>query len=122
MRLKNIVQDMINKGNLIVDVHKTNGDHEAFKHPLPNYDKDKSSTSNNTKGARINHLYENTIIHISTYDNQVNVIKIKDKQEHASINVTTKAQKYILKGNTSTSTTLPKTQYNLVDQLRRTPS
>lgn len=36
--------------------------------------------------------------------------------------MTTKAKKYVLKGHTLTSTTIPKTQYNLVDQLRRSPA
>lgn len=58
MRLKNIFQDMIDKGDLTIDSHKTNGDHKAVKHPLPNYDKGGESTSNNTKGARINHIYK----------------------------------------------------------------
>lgn len=79
MRLKNIVQDMIHREDLTVDGHKTNGDHEYLKNPLPNYNKGGASMSNNSKGAHINHINENTINHISTYDNQVNVIKIKDK-------------------------------------------
>lgn len=120
MRLKNIIQDMINRGDLTVDGLKTNDDHDAFKIPLPNYNKGGPSSSNDTEGARINHLYNNTINHILTDDNQINFIKIKDKQDHASINVTTRAQKYVLKGQTSTSTTIPKTQYNVVDQVRRT--
>lgn len=105
----------------MVDGHKTNGDHEAFKDPLPNYDKGEATTSNN-KGARINHIYDNVNNHISTYDNQVNITKINDKQEDASLNVTTRAQKYVLKGTTSKATTLPKTQYNLVDQLQKIPA
>lgn len=113
---------MMDKGDIIVDGHKTNSDHEEFKDPLPNYDKGGATTSNNNKGDRINHIYDNVINHILAYDNQVNVIKIKDKQEHAPVNVTTWAQKYVLKGSTSKAKTLPKTQYNLVDQLQKTPA
>lgn len=108
MRLKNIIQDMIDRGDLIVDGLKTNNDNDTFRNPLSNYNKGGSSTSNDIKGAQINHLNNNTINHISIDDNQVNVIKIKDK--------------YVLKGNTSASATNPKTQYNLVDQLWRTPT
>lgn len=61
---------MIDRGDLTIEGLKTNGDHDAFKNPLPNYNKG---------GARINQLYNNTINHISTDDNQINVIKIKDK-------------------------------------------
>lgn len=114
MRLKNIVQDMIDRGDLTVDGLKTNGDHGAFKNPLPNYNKDGASTSNDTCGARINH--------ISAEDNQVNVITINDKCEHESVNVTTRAQKYVLKGHTSTTNTIPKIQYDLVSQLHKTPT
>lgn len=56
MRLKNIVQDMIDKGDIMVDDHKTNGDHEALKNPLPNYNKGGASTLNNTKETHINHI------------------------------------------------------------------
>lgn len=62
---------MIEKGDIMVNGHKTNGDHEAFKNPLPNYDKGGESMCNNNKGTHINY--------ISTYDNKINVIKIKDK-------------------------------------------
>lgn len=103
---------MIGKGDITIDGHNTNGDYETFKDPLPNYE--------NNKGAHTNHIHDNVINHISTYDNQVNVIKIKDKQEHELVNVTRRAQKYVLKGSTSKATTLPKTQYSLVDQLQKT--
>lgn len=36
LRLKNLFQDLIDNGNIMVDGHKTNDDHEAFKSPLPN--------------------------------------------------------------------------------------
>lgn len=85
-----MVQYLLDKGDIMVDGHKINDDHEAFKNPLPNYDKGASSSSNN-KGVGINHIYDNTINHISTYGNQINVIKIKDKQEHVPVNVTTRA-------------------------------
>lgn len=55
---------MIDKGDITVDGHKTNGDHEAFKDPGTNYDKGGATTSNNNKGARINHIYNNVINHI----------------------------------------------------------
>ncbi|GLJ31915.1 hypothetical protein SUGI_0642360 [Cryptomeria japonica] len=90
MRLKHMVQDMIDRGDLTIDGLKTNGDHGAFKNPLPNYNKDGASTSNDPRGARINHIYNNTINHISAEDHQVNVITIRDKCDHESVNVTTR--------------------------------
>lgn len=108
LRLKNLVQDLLDKGDITVDGHKTNDDHVAFRNPLLNYDKGASSSSNK-KGPHINHVYNNIINHISAYGNHINVIKIKDKQEQVPVNVTTGAQsKYVLKGNTSKAPTPPK--------------
>lgn len=120
MRLKNIVQDMIDWGDLTVDGLKTNGDHRAFKNPFPNYNKDGASTSNDACGACINHIYNNIVNHISAEDHQVNVITIPNQHDHESINVTTRAQKYVLKGHTAPTTTTPKIQYDLVSQLCKT--
>lgn len=78
LRLKNLVQDLLNNSDIMIDGHKNNDDHEAFKNQIPNYDKGSSSSSNN-KEDNINHIYENIINHILECDNQVNVIKIKDK-------------------------------------------
>lgn len=77
LRLICLVQDLLDKGDIMVDGHKTNNDHEAFKNPLPNYDK--GGASNNKGGPCINHLYDNAINLILVCDNQVNAITIKDK-------------------------------------------
>jgi hypothetical protein len=51
-------------------------------------------------------------------NNKINFIKIKGKQEHSSINATTKAQeKYVLKRSTSKTSDALASQYNLIDQL-----
>lgn len=42
-RLKNLVQDILDKGDIMVEGHN---DHKAFKIPLPNYDKGGPSTLN----------------------------------------------------------------------------
>jgi hypothetical protein len=53
-------------------------------------------------------------------NNKINVIKIKGKQDHLSINATMRAQeKYILKGSTSKTLDAPTSQYNIVDQLKK---
>lgn len=109
---------MIDKGGIIVEGHKTNDKHGAFKYPLPNYEKGESSSSN--KGSKVNYVYDNVINHLSTSNSQVNVIKFKEKQENALVNVTTRAQaKVILKGTTS-KTSPPPNQYSIVDQLQKT--
>lgn len=57
-----------------MDVNKTNESHTNFKTPLPNYEMGESSTAQNGKGKeKANYSH--------TYDNVVNVIVVKEKQQ-----------------------------------------
>lgn len=95
----------------MVDSHKTNESHLAFKTPLPNYDKGESSQLENDKGKdKVNYTY--------TYDDVVNVIIVNENQSSEPINVITRSKTKvtfpgIVKDLTSTSQ-----QYNLVEQLQ----
>jgi hypothetical protein len=75
----------------------------------------------NSTETHINDIITTTsrLVHdMTTIENQINIIKIKGKQENSSINATTRAQaKYILKGSTSKAPITLTYQYNIVDQL-----
>lgn len=117
--LKHAIQDLIDKGIIIVEgQQKSNEDHHAFRNPLPNYQKGEFSDKN------VNQIDDNVIHHLYTNDERVNVIKIKEKVDNGQVNVTTRAQaKVVLKGTSSKSTeTFPQHQYDLVNQLQKTPA
>lgn len=59
--LKNLVHDLIENDTITVEGHHTNEEHQAFKNPLPNYQKGESSSD---KGKNVNHFYDTTINHI----------------------------------------------------------
>jgi hypothetical protein len=77
--LWNLVQDLIDNGTITIKGHHTNNDHQAFKNPLPNYQKGETS---NVKGKSLNNVEDNIIRHIHAYDERINVIKIKERQEY----------------------------------------
>ncbi|GLJ28698.1 hypothetical protein SUGI_0565650 [Cryptomeria japonica] len=107
---------MIDNGVITVDGHTTNESHTAFKTLLPNYEKVELSTTNNGKvKAKVNYAH--------TYDNVVNVIVVKEKQnqEHAQAITRIKAKVVLPGPTTNTSFTIAK-QYNLVEQLQKTPA
>lgn len=73
----------------------------------------------NIKSNQINDITQD----MAANDNQINVIKIKDKQDNMPVNMTTRAQsKYVLKGSTSKTPIAPSNQYNIVDQLQKIPA
>jgi hypothetical protein len=43
--LRNLVQDLIDNGTITIEAHHNNNDHQAFKNPLPNYQKGETSMS-----------------------------------------------------------------------------
>lgn len=76
-RLKNIIQDLIDKGKLVVDGHTSNEENVMFREPFPKHDKGKASKIENN----VNYTtasYDYIVNHISM-DNHVSTIIIKGK-------------------------------------------
>lgn len=71
IRLKHVIQDLIENGKFFVDGLVNNYDHKAFKEPLPKYDKGEASTSKKDEGAKINYTYTNN-------SNVINMIELMD--------------------------------------------
>lgn len=97
------------------------------------HEQDMIATENNhhdidTTPHQINDLVPiNLITSITTNDNKINDIKIREKHENSPINAITRGHaKVTLKGaNPSTSKAtivVPSTQYNIVDQLKKIPA
>lgn len=79
-KLKHIIQDLIENGNLKVDGLNTNVDHKAFKEPLPKYEKGETSKPKDGKAA-INYTYtatENVINMLEVVEESVNMTWNKD--------------------------------------------
>lgn len=74
--LRNLVQDLIDNGTTTIEGHHTNNNHQALKNPFPSYQKGESLDA---KGKSINNVEDNIIRHIYANDQQVNIIKIKEK-------------------------------------------
>lgn len=134
MRLKHVIQDLIDDGVIKVDNPQNNKDHMTFKTPFFNHEKGEPSNSNqNNKrsNAEVNfsHTYDIDINSQSGYKNKINVIMVKDKQEKETSNVVTRRQasKITLQGTTPKTTCLNQSssflrQYNLMNQLQKTPT
>ena len=69
MELKNQIQDLIDDGDLVVDVRNMNADHKDFKEPFPTYDKGESSKTQTHH--KVNYTYSND-------DNVINMIEPMD--------------------------------------------
>jgi hypothetical protein len=67
---------LIDNGTITIEGHHNNNDHQAFKNPLPNYQKGETS---DIKGKIINNVEDNIIRHIHADDERINVIKIKER-------------------------------------------
>lgn len=135
MKLKHLVQDLIDDGTIKIEGPQNNEDHTAFKNPFLNHEKGKSSNSNQNQkrgNEKVNfaHTYDNMINTLSEEDNTINVVVIKEKLRKASSNVVTRGQaskitlptiapRILISSQASTSSSK---QYNLVDQLQRTPA
>lgn len=76
--MKNITQDLIDKGDIEVDGHNSNEGHTMFKEPFPKHDKGKAKVDNQANYAKMSYDYDSTVNHISM-DNHVSTIIIKDK-------------------------------------------
>lgn len=112
--MKNTIQDLIENDTITIEGHQqSNEDHQAFRNPLPNYQKGESSRKS------VNHIEDLIINHIYTDDKRINVIKFKEKMEYREVNATTRAQaKVVLKGASSKYTgRTPQHEYDLVNQL-----
>ena len=128
--LKGAIQKLINDGVIEVNNLSNNEDHTAFKNPFMSHEKGESSKANqNTPPhTKVNcvHHYDHTINIISSFDDIVNVIIVKDKNKKKLSNTITQGQasKVILPrpminpDHAATSSSLPK--YNLVNQLLKT--
>lgn len=143
-KLRNIIQDLIDRGDIEVDGHTSNQEHEILKEPFPKHDKGKykaiDSQANYTKAS---YDYDSTINCISM-DDYVSTITIKDKAPKnttqrpkvilkgigpsleftPSYNVTTHRGKGVLQGvlAKSNASFVPKPEYDLVEKLGKTPS
>lgn len=56
-KLKNVIQDIINKGDIEVDGHTSNEKHVMFKEPFPKHDKGKSKANNQANYAKMSYDY-----------------------------------------------------------------
>lgn len=65
MKLKYVIQDLIDNKIITIDEHKSKNNHTTFKEPLHNYDKRGSS---NSKDAKINYTSSN--------DNVINMLEV----------------------------------------------
>lgn len=78
-QLKNIIQDLIDRGDIEIEGHSSNQEHEMFKEPFPKHDNGKAkATYEHTNYTRASYNYDSTVNHISM-DNYVSTIIIKDK-------------------------------------------
>lgn len=81
--LKNIIQDLIEQGEVVVKnpLRYSNIDHTIFKDPLQNHNKIKASSlgNHNNKANYANILHEYMINHIQQVDDKVSTIKLSNK-------------------------------------------
>jgi len=80
--LKNIIQDFIDRGNIVVDQPSgsSNTDHIIFTNPLQNHGSRKASSSGTKPHDSVNYnniAYDYTVNSIRAYDNNVSMITIK---------------------------------------------
>lgn len=84
IQLRHKVQDLIDNGDIVVDGHNKNLDHQAFKDLFPTHNKGESSGAKNSN-AKVNFTYtvDNNVINMIEPVDFVycNVITIKGKEE-----------------------------------------
>lgn len=108
--LKHVIEDLIDNGVITVDGHKTNELHTTFETPLPNYEKGESSTMQNGKGkAKVNYVH--------TYDNMVNVIVVKEKQQREPAHVITRRKSKVTLSGPTTDTLSISKQYSIAKSI-----
>ncbi|GLJ28438.1 hypothetical protein SUGI_0559540 [Cryptomeria japonica] len=142
--LKNIIQDLIDRGDIEIEGHSSNQEHDMFKEAFPKSGKGKTKAiDEHTNYTRASYNYDSTVNHISM-DNYVSTIIIKDKmpknstqrpkvilkgigpsfESTSECNVTTRRGKVTLQGapakTIASSTTKP--EYALIEQLGKTPT
>ncbi len=62
-KLKDVIQDLIDKCKVIIDGLTKNADHKAFKQPLPEYDSGGTSKANKKNhAANISYAYADNVI------------------------------------------------------------
>ncbi|MGI4370291.1 hypothetical protein ACR2V4_27250, partial [Klebsiella pneumoniae] len=99
-RLKSIIQDLIDRGDIEIEGHSSNQEHEIFKEPFPKHDKGKGKvTDDQANYTRTSYNYDSTINHISM-DNHISTITIKNKNPENP----PQRPKIVLKGVGSSST------------------
>lgn len=121
-KFKNLVQDLIDQGDITVDNNKApNIDHTIFKDPFVKHDKAKASSSNaqNNTVNYTNVVFDYSINTLSTRDEMVATIIVNPKNRDCV--VITRRSKVTLQGVPSNSPP-PTSNYNMVDQLKRTPA
>lgn len=82
-RLKDVIQDLIDKGKIEVYGHTSNKEHAMFKKPFPKHDNGKDKIDNQANYTKMSYDYDSTINHIWV-DNYVSTIIIKDKTPEGS--------------------------------------
>lgn len=97
MKLKHLVQDLIDNNTIKIEGPQNNGDHTTYKNPFLNHEKGESSNTNQNQkkgNEKVNfaHTYDNTINTPSEEDQSVNAIIIKGKSREESTNVVTRGQ------------------------------
>ena len=125
--MKNIIQDLIESGEEKLDGHTTNDTYAAFKVPLLDHEKENSSNNKSDNNASYNEAsfkYINNILegHLSQY--YANVITFNDEEASKNINATTRNQAKVILHGVPSKRTVSNTskQYNLLDQLKKTPA
>lgn len=121
-KLKNLIQDPIDQGDITVDTNKSaNTNHTIFKDPFVKHDKGKASIlgtqDNTTNYTKVLHDY--TINAISAGDKIVFNIIVNPRDKDCAI-ITCRST-VTLQGIPS-NTPLTAGNYNLVEQLKKTPA
>lgn len=82
MKLKNYIQDLINKGDIEVDIAKPGNSNDKLKMyqaPFPKHGKYKAPSSNAINYDYTNYVsgFDSFVVHIEPFDNSVNIIIVK---------------------------------------------
>lgn len=121
MRLKNLIQDLIDDKIINVEQPIGNQDLKIYTNPIP--DHNKGNNHGKKKYGNVNHVYDHVV---ESLDEWVTIVNIK--RAKADCGVTTRGGKVTIvgpsqpsKAPTSNRKSFPNS-YNVLDQLKKTPA
>ena len=98
-KLKNVIQDLVESGEVKINGHTTNDTHTIFKDPLLDHEKGNSSNNKGDNNASYNEVsfkYINNISESHPSQYYANVITFNDEEESKNVNATTRNQAKVI--------------------------